>query len=104
MRRQNAHVQTLATKLQFSEVSTFFLLFYTFDFNYIFFLSIYFYFFNIYKNKQKKTITIVEFEAFGVKCSEYFFEPSPNEIAALLICSINLTRVKKFGGNRHIYE
>ena len=53
----------------------------TFDFKYIFFLSIYFSCFNIYKNK---TISIVYCEAFGVKCSEYFFEPSPNELAALL--------------------
>ena len=52
----------------------------TFDFKYIFFLSIYFSCFNIYKNK---TISIVYCEAFGVKCSEYFFEPSPNELAAL---------------------
>ena len=42
-------------------------------------------------------------EAFGVKCLEYFFELSPNELAALLIGSINFTRIK-FGGNRHIYE
>ena len=51
---------------------------------------------------KKKPISIVEVEAFGVKCSEYFFEPSPNEISALLIVSLNLTRIK-FGGNRHIY-
>ena len=38
-----------------------------------------------------------------MKCSEYFFEPSPNDLAALLIGSINRTRIK-FGGNRHIYE
>ena len=65
-----------------------------------FFLPIYFFFFNIYKknNNKKKTISIVECEAFGVKCSEYFFEPSPNELAALLIGSINLTRIK-IGGN-----
>ena len=31
-------------------------------------------------------------EASGVKYSEYFFEPSLNELAALLIGSINLTR------------
>ena len=42
-------------------------------------------------------------EAFGVKCLEYFFEPSPNELAVFLIGSINFTRIK-FGGNRHIYE
>ena len=69
-----------------------------------FFLSFYFSVFNIYtKKNNKKTISIVECGAFGVKCSEYFFEPSPNELAALLIGSINLTRIK-FGGNRHIYE
>ena len=27
----------------------------------------------------------------------YFFEPSPNELAALLIGSINLTRIKGIG-------
>ena len=69
-----------------------------------FFLSIYFSVFNIYtKKNNKKTISIVECEAFGVKCLGYFFEPSPNELAALLIDSINLTIIK-FGRNRHIYE
>ena len=36
-------------------------------------------------------------EALGVKCPEHFFEPSPNELAALLIGSINLTRIKGIG-------
>ena len=38
-------------------------------------------------------MSIVDCETFGVKCSEYFFEPSPNELAALLIGSINLTNL-----------
>ena len=50
-----------------------------------------------------KTISIVECEEVGVKCSEYFFEPSLNDLAALSIGSINRTIIK-FGGNRHIYE
>ena len=63
-----------------------------------FFRSIYFSVFNIYK---KRTISIVECEWFGVKCLGYFFEPSPNELTALLIGSINLTR-NKFEGNQYI--
>ena len=63
----------------------------------------YFSVFHIYTQKNnKKTISIVECEAVGVKCSGYFFEPSPNDLAALLIGSINLTRIKA-GENRHIY-
>ena len=74
-------------------------------------LSVYFFSFNLFfcfsylhtKSNNKKTISIVECEAFGVKCLGYFFEPSANELAALLIGNINLTRIK-FGENRHIYE
>ena len=69
-----------------------------------FFLSIYFSFFIFIKKIIIiKTISIVECEALGVKSSEHFFERSPNDLAALLIGSINLTRIK-FEGNRHIYE
>ena len=63
-----------------------------------FFLQIYFSFLIFTKKIRRKPISIVECEAFGVKCSEYFFEPSPNELAALLIGGINLTRIK-FGRN-----
>ena len=52
---------------------------------------------------MKKTINFVECEAFGVKCSEYFFEPIRNVLPALLIGSINHTIIK-FCWKRHIYE
>ena len=82
MRRQNAQVQALAKTLRifrsfyiFSPVLILLIL------RIFFFLSIYFSVFNIYK----ETISIVD-------C-----EPSPNELAALLIGSINLTRIKFWG-------
>ena len=56
------------------------------------FLSIYFSFLILTKKNNKKNGKYCE--ALGVKCLEHFFEPSPNELAALLIGSINLTRIK----------
>ena len=105
MRRKNAQVQALANTLEFSNVFIFFPCFDTFDFKYIFFFFQFIFLFLIFTQKKnnKKTISIVECEAFGLKCLGYFFEPSPNELAALLIAGMNLTRIT-FGGNRHIYQ
>ena len=54
-------------------------------------------------NRSSVALWDVLYTSSDVKCLGYFFEPSPNELAALLIDSINLTRIK-FGGNRHIYQ